>query len=84
MTTAFFSAALIAAKAGSVAMRWRTRAATPATCAEASAVPVSSSYSLPGSDDVTLPPGAAISGFSLRSGFTPHEEEFHGARPPSP
>ena len=74
VTTAFFSLALMPENAGSPAMRWRTSALMPATCGEAIEVPDRRWYSLPRYADMMSPPGAAISGLSVRSGATPHAE----------
>ena len=79
VTTAFLSAALMLAKAGSEAMRWRTRAEMPATCGEAIEVPDRLAYSPPRIAEVMLPPGAATSGLRVRSGETPHAENSEAA-----
>ena len=73
VTTAVLSASDMRAKAGSSLTRWRTRAAIPATCGVAMDVPDMDRYVLPRTAATMLPPGAAISGLSLRSGVTPHE-----------
>ena len=59
---------------GSLAMRSRTRAATPATCGLACEVPVIRTYWSRYPAETTLPPGAVISGLSVMSGDTPQEE----------
>ena len=73
VTIAALSASDRPANAGSSLTRWRTSVAMPATCGVAMDVPDMERYVLPRTAETMLPPGAAISGLSLRSGVTPHE-----------
>ena len=73
-TTSACSRALIEAKSGSDWTRWRTIAEIPDICGVAMDVPEVCSYAPFGIAENTLPPGAAISGLSRRSGDTPHAE----------
>ena len=73
MTIEVFSEALRSTNAGSSLMRWRTSAAMPATCGVAMEVPDMERYWLPSTAAMMLPPGAATSGLSVRSGVTPQD-----------